>query len=58
MSQQYININDFNRTERQAIMHLLDTGEILPVIKPLIPLLKQMSDEDLTILYHVLERMN
>ena len=58
MSQQYININDFNRTERQAIMHLLDTGEILPAIKPLIPLLKQMSDEDLTILYHVLERMN
>lgn len=58
MTQQFININDFSKTERQAIIHLLDTGEILPVIKPLIPLLKKMSEEDLTILYHILEKRN
>ena len=58
MTQQFININDFSKTERQAIIHLLDTGEILPVIKHLIPLLKKMSDEDLTILYHILEKRN
>lgn len=54
MTQQFININDFSKTERQAIIHLLDTGEILPVIKLLVPLLKKMSEEDLTILYHII----
>ena len=62
MNQRYININDFNKTEIKAIIHFMDTGEISPIIKPLVSILMNMSTADFTILYYTLEstlkRMN